>query len=518
MSSILDPRYKSSVNGRAVEGDISWDMFHGRQKKQLLIPITNFDKYIRSCLRDRRDINPSNIEAYTPPLSKNTRLNAHLTHHMYGTLQTNDPYTEDTPDTQIYEHDPRGFNLTNFPWKDSVSMSQNKMKTFDFGPSGAYTGDSGTTPQGDFQQKLADSRRRLQANMKNFQESQVTIDPRGLYRHDPNKVATVRYNSISNPSYPIQRFDSTRQFVPQLDNNFRSLTESTQIPGTSKFGFQLQNSGLIPINNVINSIRDDQVNKQLTEKTKFIPKQTVQMAHMLANSLAIDSMLKEQKVEYNRQTAWFLPKSMAQYQINSTSTSPQKTLLPGVMGVQKTDQEMAKNNIEYEYPLRSSYSITSINTSRKGAPGGANSSNIYTEDPILSSTNIINKNKLKKPVRYVKKLNTISDAVVLGEPKYNPLISYKSLNNLSSTLNTTKTEKLLPSSQQKLAAGKPMYKLENIPKMQSYTTNINYNQGTNDSKVIVTRNLSKQLKKKNTTNSHNFNITEPISLPQYLNH
>lgn len=333
MSNILDARYSSSVRQRSMEGDMDWSMFPNYLEPPTIVPDSDFNEYTRNLIQDRRDNIESSIEAYTPPLHLK-QTNQKLMHHMYGTLNTTDPYTDEDFDTQFRGKDPRMWMIDNYSWNKYLEISKGIAQNYDFAPSGAFYGDSGTNPPDLLQSKMNQSKLWIQALYKNFQEGLDTLNPRGLYAHDPSKVATLHYGSLNSDDIPIQTLNVARRFSNYIapDIHFRSFTEPTQIPGVGRYGHGIKSAGLMSLKQQIHALRDDVIDKQIFNNTKFIPPTSDPHVNtVLKNALAMDLILRDQEVMTNKQRAYMLPASMQQYLLTDTDMgSIQKTLLPSV--------------------------------------------------------------------------------------------------------------------------------------------------------------------------------------------
>ena len=327
-----------------MEGDMSWSMFPGAMPSNVDIDDLNFENHCLGVCKDRRDIVRSPMEFEIAP-STLAPLNRILDLHMTGALDPTDPYTDEDYDTQMYGHDARGFNLAT-PMDKYRSKAENIVKDFDFGTSGAYTGDSGTNPPAEFFRNIRNSRLWIQSLWKNFSDGLQNLNPRGLFAHDDVKVGKLQYESLNTVDpLPIPPANINRRLLPVDATNFRLDTEPSHVPGVSKYGMVLPNAGLVPINREIAGVRDDIIGGQLQDNIKLMPRVSDKtMSKLVGNYVIIDMMLKEQELAYNKMLKVSSPQTMKPYSISERDLIiPQKTILPGVMAIPPSTVNMFKN-------------------------------------------------------------------------------------------------------------------------------------------------------------------------------
>lgn len=370
MAHFLDPRYHSSRKQTAMEGDMDWSFFPQYLRTDNYVKDLDYDSHLRDLMMDRRDNNVNQIESNTAPQSTN-QIQRRLNIHTYGTANPTDPYTDEQPDLQFRWKDPRGVRDDNIEWDRYISKTKQMISNYDFAPSGNNYGDSGTFPPDIYQSQWNMSKNWLKALMKRFSTGLDTLNPRGLFAHDPTKVARIYYGALNSQDIPIQTTNDARimsTLIP-TDIQYRSDRVPTQDFGMGVYGHGIKSAGQLSLKQEIRGLLSGEIDDQLTRNVTLAPPiindPTNAVSTILKNEHAIDSILQDQLSARNSRNAWIYNNGnnanniRGEYTIEPSYDST-KTLLPSVGAVYVTDNDYRRNNVEYEPTNIISSAISSI--------------------------------------------------------------------------------------------------------------------------------------------------------------
>lgn len=422
MAHFLDPRYHSSRKQTGMEGDMDWSMFPQYLERPIDIRRENYYDYVRRLIQDRRDIPRVMNEHELPPKTTN-QIKKRMNLHMYGSFNPIDPYTDDIKDFQFRGKDPNGIRLDNVRWDKYLDIAQKHAEEYDFAPSGTRIDDSGTNPPDLYQDKWNKSKNWLRVLYKNFREGLDTLNPRGLFRHDPDNIAMLYYGAINSHDIPIQTTNVARimsTLIP-TDVNYRSASVPTHDPNMGSYGHGVKSAGMLPMGaqqqSLYTGIYDDQLAQSITITPPVSRDPTGAITAILKNANALDRILSEQEVATQKRSAWVIPPEYNNKNLILTSTDAidtQRTLIPHVQARITSSYKNQKPMI-HDTGIKSD---TGINN-RRQIPISTNSRlEQFTNSANTSNNNDLhNIRKYNKPSKYVERSVKLIDRSRVDDSK-----------------------------------------------------------------------------------------------------